>query len=140
MKSKKGETGFQLLKQIAIGSAGAVIATLAGALVCACLLQREMMGEEQIALGAMGVLLVSALFGSLLGCSMGKEKHLLCAVGIGVVYWLILLAIHGAVYPTGFVNVSVTLLLVLGVSLAGGLLRVYRMERSGSRKRKRRNR
>ena len=97
--------------------------TLLGAIVSAVILNREMIGEEQISYAVMVITGVSALAGAAAACRNGDKNRMILSLSAGGGYFCLLL-LTGLIIGELGEGIGVTGLLIIGCSacaaLAGG--------------------
>lgn len=107
---------------LAMGALMSLAITVAGAGILAKLLDMEKMIWENIGYGIMILLILSSFFGGLTAYKRIKRQRLLVCMASGAVYYGLLLSITALFFGGQYEAVGVTALLVLGGSLAAGML------------------
>lgn len=107
---------------LAIGTIVSLAITILGAALMANLMLSEKLMVESIGYGAVIVILLSSSIGAWLAIGMTKRRKMVVCAGVGGLYYLCLLAITALFFGGQYQGMGVTALLVLGGSLAVGLL------------------
>lgn len=107
---------------IAVGWGISVLATLLGAMIVAYLLSREMMQMSAVGYGTMIILLGASAAGAALASRCIRRKRLVVCLLSGGIYYVTLLAMTALFFGGQFEGIGVTCLVVMGGSLAVGLM------------------
>ena len=107
---------------IAIGSASALVMTLAGTMVLTAMITGEKIQQEQMAYGAAGVILLSSFLNAWITAGIAGGKRLLCALISASVYMLTLLCMSALFFEGIYADIGVTSLLIFGAAIAAALL------------------
>ena len=107
-----------------IGLLTSAIITFVGAMIVAALVASQKLMEEQIPYGAAAVLLTASMIGSCVTAIDFKEKRFWMCMAGGGLYILTLLCITAFFFDGGYQGVWVTCLMILGGSVAAGMLGV----------------
>ena len=136
MNRKQGQSDYKrILKAAGIGAGGSMIVTLALTALAASFVQREIVGEtSQDALSA-GILVLSAICGSLLAVSITEYRRLVVCLSAGAVYFLLLLSCTAMLFDGAYSHVGITALAILGGCGAVILLALNAGKRSSARRR-----
>lgn len=104
------------------------------------LLDAEILREESMGYGVMGMLFISAFAGSVVSCKKIKHRHLMTAALSGIVYLVILLSITALFFGGQYSAVGVTAILIFCGSAAAAMVfsGVGRGRKTARRKRKNR--
>lgn len=142
MVSNQKPTGraLSMPSGLAAGSMVSLLLTLVLCAVLAKLLDMEKIQWDSIGYGIMVMLLVSAVVGAEVACRRIKRQKLLVCVLTGIIYFCMLLGITALFFGGQYEAVGVTAILVLGSSLATGLLEIKEGKGKGRRKQVRRQR
>lgn len=119
---------------LAAGWAASALVTLLGAIVVAYLLDSEIMQMSAIGYGAMFILLAASVLGALLAYRCIRRQRLVVCLVSGGIYFLSLLALTALFFGGQYEGIGVTGLVILGGSLAVGLLGL-KQKRGGHRRR-----
>lgn len=98
----------------AVGGGGSIVATLILSALATGLANRGMVGEASIDAVSVGILVLSSVVGSLLGCAVTGHRRVQVCLISGGVYYLALLACNVMLFDGIFRTVGVTGLVVLG--------------------------
>lgn len=107
---------------LALGGAVSLAMTLTLAALIARLVSTEVLPEEKIGYGVMGLLFISAFGGALMANNRIKRQKLLVSALAGGVYWAMLLSITALFFGGQYEAVGVTALVVMGGSLVTAFL------------------
>lgn len=122
---------------LAVGGGVSLGITLAGCSLLAWLVGSERIDWQTIGYWIMAMLLLGSFLGASVACARIKRQRLLVSILAGVVYMGILLSITALFFGGQYDGVMVTMILVLGSSLAAGLLGLRQEgKKPGSRKRR----
>lgn len=124
---------------LAVGGGVSLGITLAGCGLLAWLVGSERIDSQNIGYWIMALLLLGSFIGAVVACGRIKRQRLLVSVMSGAVYMGILLSITALFFGGQYDGVIVTTILVLGSSLAAGLLELRQEggpKKSGVRKRR----
>ncbi len=131
LKKKSTKKSNSIPMGIAYGLVASILLTLIGTAVLAFLVSGEQLPEQAMDYGAVVTLLLSSVTGALVCCKAVRQKILLMAIISGAAYFVILLCCTAMFFGGQYQGVGQTALLVLGGSIAAGLLQI-----SGSAKTK----
>lgn len=130
----KGERGMKamgknrngsLVKSVAVGLACAIAATLALTWLFAWLMQAEKIGEGQAGLCVAAILMIASSLGAMVAAgAAGRDRLLSCALS-GLCYLIVLLSTNALFFGGQYAGVGVTVLLIMGTSLAAALLGLF---------------
>lgn len=107
---------------LAIGWGVSALITLLGAMITAYLLSAEMLQMSAAGYGAMIILLAASAAGAALSFRCIRRQRLVVCLVSGVIYYLSLLAMTALFFGGQYEGIGVTGLVVLGSSLAVGLM------------------
>ena len=105
-----------------MGWLASALVTLLGAVIFAWLLNGERMQMASIGYGTMIILLAASALGALLAFRCVRRQRLVVCLLSGAVYYLSLLAMTALFFGGQYEGVGVTGLVILGGSLAVGLM------------------
>ena len=138
MSKNHGKTSGSVFSAVAVGLVVAVVAALIVCAAAAAMLSAGQLAEDTMEYAAALSLLVGAVAGCLVGASKMPQKRLLICAVIGAVFYACLFLAGTALFEGGVFYAGVTALMVLGSSLAAGLLQIGGKKQKSFRKRKRR--
>lgn len=121
-KGKATGRALSMPAGLAVGGLTSLGITLAGSGVLAWLIHRERMEMENVGYGILGMLLLASFLGAMTAWRKIRRRRMLVCAASGAVYLGLLLAIPALFFGGQYGGVWVTALLVLGGSLAAGLL------------------
>lgn len=107
---------------LAVGWIASAVVTLLGAMIVAYLLDSGKMQMSGIGYGTMIILLAGAIFGAVLAFRCIRRQRLVVCLLSGAVYFLSLLALTALFFGGQYEGIGVTALVILGASLAVGLM------------------
>ena len=107
---------------IAIGSASALVMTLAGTMVLTAMITGEKIQQEQMVYGAAGVILLSSFLNAWITAGITGGKRLICALISASVYMLTLLCMTALFFEGIYADIGVTSLLIFGAAIAAALV------------------
>lgn len=124
---------------VAGGVTGGLLVTILGAALISTLMLREILKETTIGYSAMVILLLASFAASKISLVNTTQKRWLIALITGISYGAILLILNGILYRGGYEGVGVTILLIMGGSIAALLLGTRTKAKRINPKRKRRH-
>jgi len=107
---------------LALGGGVSLLITLLSAAVLAWMVDKERLAWEKIGYGIMVTLLLASMLGARFAYSRVKRQPLLICALSGVVYLGLLLSITALFFGGQYDGAVITSVLILGGSLAAGLL------------------
>lgn len=113
---------------VLVGTAVSVILTLAAVAILAKMIDMEMMEWESVGYGIMLTLIVASSLGAVAACSKIKRQILAVSLWNGLAYLGTLLAATALFFGGQYEGIGVTALLILGSSVAAGLLLLRKRE------------
>lgn len=116
------------------GTLVSIMLTIMASAMIAKMVDREVLLWEHMGYGIMIALLTASMAGAIVSIHRIKRRVLLVAALSGLLYALVLLVITALLFGGQYEAVGVTLSLILGGSLAAGLICVRRGERKNSQK------
>lgn len=122
------------------GTLVSIMLTIMASAMIAKMVDKEVLLWEHMGYGIMIALLTASMAGSIVSIHRIKHRVLLVATLSGLLYALGLLVITALMFGGQYEAVGVTLSLILGGSLATGLICVRRGERKNSQKNRLRHR
>ena len=130
----------QIPKAVARGVATSILIMVGGAALMSVLILREIIKETAVGYCAMGILLLSSMEGTRAAVRKSEGKIFTVAVLTGAVYAGILLILNAMLYKGGYEGVGVSVLLIIGGSIASGFLTIpdRRIKKHPKRKKKHR--
>lgn len=107
---------------LALGVVLGLILTIGGAVLTSYLIISGKIGEQAMGYCAIIIILLSSSIGALLAACLVKRRWLVVCLGVGGIYYLLLLAITALFFGGQYQGMGVTALAVLGGCGAVGLL------------------
>lgn len=132
----KGKIGGNLKwSRIGLGAIAGLLSTILATMVLALLINKEVLGQTSVKMGAGIILFVSAAIAALVSMGKGSNK-LPVAVITGALYCLCLLCINALFYSGEYAGVPVSVLLAMCAAAGAGIVSSSKKNK-GKYKRKR---
>ena len=122
MKQKTSRRSIPIA--MGIGLLTSTVITFVGTMIVAALVASQKLTDEQMPYGAAAILLAASMIGSCVTAMDFKEKRFWMCMAGGGLYILTLLCITAFYFDGGYQGVWVTSLMILGSSIAAGMLGV----------------
>lgn len=119
---------------LAFGAAVSVGVTILAASLLAWMLDREILGQNQIGYGIMVLLLLASFLGAMGAFAKIKRQRMLVCLASGILYFGILLSCTALFFGGQYSGVGVTALLITAGAIAAGLLGLRSENRRKNRK------
>jgi len=119
-------------KGLALGNGISLGLTLLLSLGLAGLISRERLQWEQIGYGIFIILFISALLGAAVSVNAVKRQRLMIAMGSGLLFWAMLIAITALFFGGQYDGMLVTGLIILAASGTVALMGLRREKRRGT--------
>lgn len=120
--NKSRQTNASIWTGVAIGTLVGTVLILSGILIITVLLSKGNLQMDNIGYVVMGITLAAALLGSFTAAMTARSNLLISSLSTGAVLLLLLLAVTAVFFEGQFSGVPVTLVLVMGSSLAAALV------------------
>lgn len=118
----KGKIGGNLKwSRIGLGAIAGLLSTILATMVLALLINKEVLGQTSVKMGAGIILFVSAAIAALVSMGKGSNK-LPVAVITGALYCLCLLCINALFYSGEYAGVPVSVLLAMCAAAGAGIV------------------
>lgn len=118
----KGKIGGNLKwSRIGLGAIAGLLSTILATMVLALLINKEVLGQTSVKMGAGIILFVSAAIAALVSMGKGSNK-LPVAVITGTLYCLCLLCINALFYSGEYAGVPVSVLLAMCAAAGAGIV------------------
>lgn len=121
---RKSHTGMPA--GVVMGLLTGMLVTFALTMVVAALIAEQKISHQQLPLGAVAILLLSSYIGALVAVNVASEKRLLVGLASGGVYLLALMCWTALFFDGAYRNVWISVLVVMGSSIAASLTGAHR--------------